>query len=88
MRPQTIGYKETARAGTTAAENLVTATDQTRLRPAAVETRVPGRSALPEGQGRNRGRRNRVVPGPPPSEPDRRFSRIRLSSRWFYLQED
>ncbi len=25
---------------------------------------------------------------PPPSEPDRRFSRIRLSSRWSYLRED
>ena len=25
---------------------------------------------------------------PPPSEPDVRISRIRLSSRWFYLRED
>ena len=25
---------------------------------------------------------------PPPSEPDVRISRIRLSSRWFYLKED
>jgi len=24
----------------------------------------------------------------PPSEPDVQFSRIRLSSRWFYLRED
>jgi hypothetical protein len=26
--------------------------------------------------------------GPPPSEPDRRISRIRLSGQWFYLRED
>jgi 2,4-dienoyl-CoA reductase-like NADH-dependent reductase (Old Yellow Enzyme family) len=39
-------------------------------------------------QGGDRGRKDRVVPVPPPSEPDRRVSRIRLSSRWFYLQED
>ena len=37
---------------------------------------------------RDRGREDRVVPVPPPSEPDRRISRIRLSSRWCYLQED
>ena len=30
----------------------------------------------------HRGREDRVVPFPPPSEPDRRISRIRLSSRW------
>jgi hypothetical protein len=29
-----------------------------------------------------------VVPVPPPSEPDRRIIRIRLSSWWFYLGED
>ncbi len=34
----------------------------------------------------DRGRENHWVP--PPSEPDRRVSRIRLSSRWSYLQED
>lgn len=27
-------------------------------------------------------------PAPPPSEPDGRFSRIRLSGWWFYLNED
>ncbi len=36
----------------------------------------------------DRGREDRVVPVPPPSEPDRRVSRIRLSSRWSYLEED
>jgi hypothetical protein len=30
----------------------------------------------------NRGREAGVWSGPPPSEPDRRFSRIRLSSQW------
>jgi hypothetical protein len=29
-----------------------------------------------------------LVSVPPPSEPDWRISRIRLSSWWFYLQED
>jgi hypothetical protein len=36
----------------------------------------------------DRGRENRLVSAPPPSEPDVRVSRIRLSSRWFYLRED
>src|SRR5215467_11218434 len=40
---------------------------------------------LPRG---DRGRENRLGSIPPPSEPDVRISRIRLSSRWFYLQED
>jgi len=35
-----------------------------------------------------RGREDRVNSVPPPSEPDRRISRIRLSSRWFYLEEE
>jgi len=35
----------------------------------------------------DRGRENRLNSVPPPSEPDRRISRIRLSSRWFYLEE-
>lgn len=47
---------------------------------------------VPEGEqelaGRNRGRENRLVSVPPPSEPDVRFSRIRLSGRWSYLHED
>jgi len=37
---------------------------------------------------RDRGRRDRLVSAPPPSEPCRRFSRTRLSSQWFYLKED
>jgi hypothetical protein len=36
----------------------------------------------------DRGREDRVVPVPPPSEPDRRVSRIRLSSWWSYLLEE
>jgi hypothetical protein len=36
----------------------------------------------------DRGRESRLVSAPPPSEPDVRISRIRLSSRWFYLRED
>ena len=36
----------------------------------------------------DRGRKARLVSGSPPSEPDGRFSRIRLSGRWFYLWED
>jgi hypothetical protein len=35
----------------------------------------------------DRGRES-VIGAPPPSEPDRRISRIRLSSWWFYLRED
>ncbi len=35
----------------------------------------------------NRGRERRLVSPPPPSEPDWRISRIRLSSWWFYLVE-
>jgi hypothetical protein len=35
-----------------------------------------------------RGREGQLVSVPPPSEPDWRISRIRLSSWWFYLQED
>jgi hypothetical protein len=42
----------------------------------------------PQGIHTDRGREDRVVPFPPPSEPDGRISRIRLSSRWFYLRED
>ena len=42
----------------------------------------------PKGIHTDRGREDRVVPFPPPSEPDGRISRIRLSSRWFYLRED
>ncbi len=37
--------------------------------------------AVPIGVGRTR-------LAPPPSEPDRRISRIRLSSRWFTYVED
>jgi hypothetical protein len=36
----------------------------------------------------DRGRKRRLVSTPPPSEPDLRISRIRLSGRWFYLRED
>ena len=36
----------------------------------------------------DRGRESRTHPTPPPSEPDGRVSRIRLSSRWFYLVKD
>jgi hypothetical protein len=36
----------------------------------------------------DRGRENRLNSVPPPSEPDRRISRIRLSSGWFYLEEE
>ena len=33
----------------------------------------------------DRGRKSRLSPAPPPSEPDVRISRIRLSGWWFYL---
>ena len=33
-------------------------------------------------------RESRLISAPPPSEPDGRISRIRLSSWWFYLKED
>jgi hypothetical protein len=36
----------------------------------------------------DRGRKSRLDSAPPPSEPDRRISRIRLSRWWFYLLED
>ena len=36
----------------------------------------------------DRGRSDTLACIAPPSEPDWRISRIRLSSRWFYLQED
>jgi hypothetical protein len=36
----------------------------------------------------DRGREHRLVSIPPPSEPDVRISRIRLSGWWSYLQED
>ncbi len=36
----------------------------------------------------DRGRENRLNSVPPPSEPDVRISRIRLSGWWFYLGED
>src|SRR5262245_50619114 len=39
-------------------------------------------------QSANRGRERRLVSAPPPSEPDWRFSRIRLSSWWFTSFED
>ena len=35
-----------------------------------------------------RGRDGRLGPAAPPSEPYERISRIRLSSQWFYLEED
>jgi hypothetical protein len=36
----------------------------------------------------DRGREDRLDSAPPPSKPDRRISRIRLSSQWSYLRED
>ena len=36
----------------------------------------------------DRGREDRLSSVPPPSKPDGRISRIRLSSRWFYLVKD
>jgi hypothetical protein len=36
----------------------------------------------------DRGRNDTLVCIAPPSEPDWRISRIRLSSRWSYLNED
>jgi hypothetical protein len=58
--------------------------------------KVPPASSQPQGsqqgaganQADDRGRENRLNSIPPPSEPDRRVSRIRLSSWWFYLGED
>jgi hypothetical protein len=35
-----------------------------------------------------RGRKHRLASMPPPSEPDVRISRIRLSGWWSYLRED
>ena len=50
------------------------------------------RSPLEKGGGlqggKDRGRKSRFISAPPPSEPDRRISRIRLSSWWFYLKQD
>src|SRR5260370_5278228 len=45
-------------------------------------------SSVPCVAHHDRGRESRLGSAPPPSEPDVRISRIRLSSRWFYLQED
>jgi hypothetical protein len=43
----------------------------------------------PRAQQKNdRGRENRLNSNPPPSEPDGRISRIRLSSWWYYLREE
>jgi len=36
----------------------------------------------------DRGRKDRLSSVPPPSEPCMRISRTRLSSQWFYLEED
>jgi len=47
-----------------------------------------GFRTLPYTERDDRGRRDRLVSAPPPSEPCRRFSRTRLSSQWFYLKED
>jgi hypothetical protein len=44
--------------------------------------------SAPKGRHNDRGRENRLNSVPPPSEPDGRISRIRLSSRWFYLEEE
>ena len=41
----------------------------------------------PKGRQRNRGREGRLASAPPPSKPDRRISRIRLSSRWVLCRE-
>jgi hypothetical protein len=49
---------------------------------------IARRRDLLTGAGVDRGRENRLNSIPPPSEPDRRVSRIRLSSWWFYLGED
>jgi hypothetical protein len=46
----------------------------------------PDSSGFPAGQ--DRGRKSRLASAPPPSEPDRRVSRIRLSGWWSYLRED
>ena len=46
---------------------------------------------LGKEQDHDRGRKDRLMSAPPPSEPCRRISRTRLSSQWFgllYLEED
>jgi hypothetical protein len=55
-----------------------------------VKTGIPSILMAPDFRRDNayRGREGRLVSVPPPSEPDWRISRIRLSGRWFYLQED
>ena len=49
------------------------------------------RHATGRGKFIDRGRKDRLMSAPPPSEPCRRISRTRLSSQWFgllYLEED
>jgi len=43
--------------------------------------RILGANFLARSEEKDRGREDRVVPIPSPSEPDRRISRIRLSGR-------
>jgi hypothetical protein len=57
------------------------------LKNAEEKTRMPdSRRTSAERGSIYRGRKS--LSAPPPSEPYRRISRIRLSSRWSYLQED
>ena len=52
---------------------------------------VAGGAALSFRDQTDRGRKDRLMSAPPPSEPCRRISRTRLSSQWFgllYLEED
>jgi hypothetical protein len=60
------------------------------LRPRLISCRPSGHarqakqdSGPRSGRLKYRGREGRLVSAPPPSKPDRRISRIRLSSRWF-----
>ena len=47
------------------------------------------RSEAVKKSSKDRGRKDRLnYPVSPPSEPYKRFSRIRLSGWWFYLWED
>jgi len=57
---------------------------------ASVQEEAPlsGQSAFQSAEGLDRGRESRLGSAPPPSEPDGRVSRIRLSSRWFYRRAD
>jgi len=71
---------------------IVTPTFAGQHRPTSRSARLHCKVVNPCFFGKHNGPNDRgresVIGAPPPSEPDRRISRIRLSSWWFYLRED